>query len=348
MQEVGRDGSELGDGWLKVTRRRNSGVKAQSIDKFYVSPDGQRFNSRVKVDRFMAGDLSASLSRRNVKPCARKVNAADREKRTALHWASGKNALPCVAALIDAGADVNARDWAEHTPMHWACPMDAIESVKVLAAAGADLNAVDRDRRTPLHWAAEKGAEGCLAFLLEQSGVTVDAVDWGGYSPLHSASRRGSVGCINLLLAKGANADLAALSGETPAEVAGSAEAKSLLASKGSASPGIKRKRSSGSIALEGSLPELADALYSAIAKKGAKEVYTSLCDEATGAALAKWAASVMKAGLTVGTKHVSTKTASVHTELTLGDRGKTKLLHQLTFDEDGLIVGSVVYTAAK
>ena len=276
------------------------------------------------------------------------ANTTDREKRTPLHWAAGNNALPCVEALLAAKATVDARDWGEHTPMHWACPMDAIESVKVLAAAGADLNAVDRDRRTPLHWAAEKGAEGCLAFLLEQSGVTVDAVDWGGYSPLHSASRRGSVGCINLLLAKGANADLAALSGETPAEVAGSAEAKSLLASKGSASPGIKRKRSSGSIALEGSLPELADALYSAIAKKGAKEVYTSLCDEATGAALAKWAASVMKAGLTVGTKHVSTKTASVHTELTLGDRGKTKLLHQLTFDEDGLIVGSVVYTAAK
>ena len=35
-------------------------------------------------------------------------------------------------------------------------------------AAGADVYAVDRDRRTPLHWAAEKGAEGCLTFLLDQ------------------------------------------------------------------------------------------------------------------------------------------------------------------------------------
>ena len=56
------------------------------------------------------------------------VNAADREKRAALHWASGKNAVPCVEALIKAGADVNALDWAQHSPLHWACPMDAVES----------------------------------------------------------------------------------------------------------------------------------------------------------------------------------------------------------------------------
>ena len=58
------------------------------------------------------------------------VKAVDREKRTPLHWAAGKNALPCVNALLAAGADVHARDWAEHTPLHWACPMDALESVK--------------------------------------------------------------------------------------------------------------------------------------------------------------------------------------------------------------------------
>ena len=52
-----------------------------------------------------------------------------------------------------------------------------------------------------------------------------------------------------------------------------------------------------------------------------------------------------MKGGITVGVKHVSTKTWTVHSELTLGDRAKTSLLHQLSFDEDGLITGSTVFS---
>ena len=64
------------------------------------------------------------------------VNSKDREKRTPLHWAAGKNALPCVDALLKAGADVHACDWAEHTPLHWACLTDALESAKAIMAAG--------------------------------------------------------------------------------------------------------------------------------------------------------------------------------------------------------------------
>lgn len=276
------------------------------------------------------------------------ANTQDREKRTALHWAAGNNALGCLTALLEANADVNARDWGEHTPVHWACLLDASDCVKALVAAGADATAVDRDRRTPLHWAADKGAENCLAFLVEQGGVNADAVDWGGYSALHSAARRGATECIKILLDHGANANLAALSGETPLDVVEGPAAKAALSQKGAASPGMKRKRSSASVALEGSLPELADALYDAISKKADSNQIKTLCDEAAGAALAKWAISVGKSGITVGTKHVSTKTGSVHTELTLGDRAKTKLLHQLTFDDEGLITASKSFTPSK
>ena len=109
------------------------------------------------------------------------VSAADREKRTPLHWAAGKNALPSVQLLLKSGADVNARDWGEYTPMHWACPMDAVESARALVQAGARVDVADRDKRTLLHWAAEKGAERCLRFLLDEAKVVdVDAVDWGG------------------------------------------------------------------------------------------------------------------------------------------------------------------------
>lgn len=40
------------------------------------------------------------------------VKESDADNRTPLHWACGKNALPCVRALIKSGADVNATDWA--------------------------------------------------------------------------------------------------------------------------------------------------------------------------------------------------------------------------------------------
>ena len=245
---------------------------------------------------------------------------------------------------------MDARDWGEHTPLHWASPMDAVESVKALLAAGADVNAVDRDRRSALHGAAEQAAEGSLALLLEQPSVKVDAVDWGGYSPLHSAARRGAVGCITMLRAKGANPALAALSGETPHDVATSAEAKAALAPPEVSTPGgLKRRRSGTATNLEGSLPELADALYEAIGKNAKEGQLRELCDEAVGPALAKWALSVAKGKLTVGTKHVSTRTQTVHTELTIGSgRSNSDVLHQLTFDEDGLITASKVFSAAK
>ena len=88
------------------------------------------------------GDAADSLVllQRLLKPSGGKkvdVNSRDREKRTPLHWAAGKNALPCVTALLEAGADVNAADWAEHTPLQWAASTDAVESVEALLAAGA-------------------------------------------------------------------------------------------------------------------------------------------------------------------------------------------------------------------
>ena len=270
------------------------------------------------------------------------ANAKDREKRTPLHCASGRNSLPCVKALIAAGADVNACDYGAHTPLHWAAPMDALEACKELVAAGASASVADRDKRTPLHWAADRGAERCLKYLLEECNAAVDAVDWGGYTALHSAARRGSVSAINLLLAKGANASLAALSGETPTDVAQGAEAKAALGTK--ASPGMKRKRSSqASTNLEGTLPALAEALYQSIEKKDLAAV-RSLAVDGVSAALVSWAETVHAQKWVAGAKHVSTRTATVHVDLT---RGSASGIHKLEFDDDGLITKSEVFTTA-
>ena len=294
------------------------------------------------------GDAADSLVllQRLLKPSGGKkvdVNSRDREKRTPLHWAAGKNALPCVTALLEAGADVNAADWAEHTPLQWAASTDAVESVEALLAAGAKVDALDRDKRTPLHWAADRAAERSLKFLLEQTKAVVDATDYGGFTALHYAARRGASGAsIKLLLAKGANPNLAALSGETPADLAVDLEGKKALAPP-AGSPAMKRKRSmsGGNINLESTLPTLVDAFYATVKKADLTAVRT-LCVDALVDKVVKQANGVLSGtGVDVGTMHVSARTLSVHVDLTL--KGKAAV-HKLVFDDEGLIVASDVF----
>ncbi len=189
------------------------------------------------------------------------VNATDRDSRTPLHWSAGKNNAACVGVLLAAGASAEALDWAGHSPMHWSCTFDAVECARALHAAGGRADGVDRDKRTPLHWAADKSSERCLAFLLSEGKVAVDATDRCGYTALHSAARRGSIACIKLLLDAGANRAIIAIDGETPADIAADDESRAALVPAG----GLKRKRSlsSNSVALEGTLPTLAEKFYS-------------------------------------------------------------------------------------
>jgi hypothetical protein len=142
-----------------------------------------------------------------------------------------------------------------------------------------------------------------------------------------------------MLLAKGADLCLAAVTGETPADLATDAETKNAL--EPTPTPGMKRKRSSGNnIHLEGSLPLQVDALYDAVAKKDLAAV-RSLCVDSAGGAVAQWASTV--AAFTAGTKHVSASTRSVHVDLTVGGAAA---IHKLTFDDDGLITDAKVFRA--
>jgi len=268
------------------------------------------------------------------------VNAGDREKRTALHWAVGKNALPCVAALVEAGANVNAKDWSDHTPLHWAMPMDAVDSASVLLKAGAKVQCVDRDKRTPLHWASEKSAEKSLRLLLE-AGAEVDAVDWGGYSALHSAARCGSIGCIPILLEKGANPHLVANNGETPLDLAEDEETKKALQPSVGAVRKRKRDLSASSAMVEAMLPEKADHFYK-VAAKGDLAAVRSLCTTEAARSAAAQVANVLSSKVRVGEMHVSGRTMSVHVELRLDT---SRALHHLQFNDDGLIESSELYS---
>jgi len=275
------------------------------------------------------------------------VNAPDREKRTPLHWAAGKNAERCVGALIEAGANVNAADWAEHTPLQWAASVDSLEAVKALVAAGARVDKFDHDKRTSLHWAAHRGADRVLKFLLDETDSAVDATDYGGFAATHSAARRGAVSVLKLLLAKGADPNLAALNGETPTDLAFDLETKRALAPvEGDGKPSLKRRRSlsTDQANLEGELPALVEALYATV-KKGDLAAVRTLCVDSVARKVAGQASGALSGALEVGAMSTSTRTQTVHVDLTLSAGGATtKALHRLVFGDDGLISASDLF----
>lgn len=151
----------------------------------------------------------------------------------------------------------------------------------------------------------------------------------------------GALGCIKLLLAKGANPSLACMSGEVPAEVAPDSETRKALQQ---GTPGLKRKRSSSnSMHLEASLPLQVDALYEAVQQKDLAAV-KALCVDAVGAAVASWATGSEAAAMEAGVRHVSSNTKTVHVDVKLGGK---PAVHQLRFDEDGLVVNAQIFRAA-
>ncbi|KAL1507201.1 hypothetical protein AB1Y20_008051 [Prymnesium parvum] len=270
------------------------------------------------------------------------VNARDREKRTPLHWACGKNAAVCVSALIAAGADVNARDWAEHTPLHWACPIDAAESVLALLKAGARADATDRDKRTPLHWAADKGAERCLKLLIDEAHAEVDAVDWGGFSPLHNAARRGATECITLLLERGADRHRVSASGSEPADLASEPEVKKLLAD----ASGMKRRRSlssSNSVMLEGTLPALVDKFFE-VCSSGDTMALEALCSSDLQPSVLSRVAAIVGQKVKVGRAHTCVRTCTVFVEV---QRSDGLGLLTLSFNDEGLVNSVDIFVKA-
>jgi ankyrin repeat protein len=82
-----------------------------------------------------------------------------------LHYAARNGHLPCVRALLRAGALVDARTEGGATALHRAAYVGHEEVVRVLLEAGADPMAVDEDGVTPIGKAA--GNERVAAILRE-------------------------------------------------------------------------------------------------------------------------------------------------------------------------------------
>ena len=220
---------------------------------------------------------------------------ADRDKRTALHWACGKNATPCVRALLGAGAAADATDSDGRTPVHWAARRRARRSSRCTSTAAASTRSTAICAR---HTRRRTAAERCMAWLLSADAQSrqpmrqpLDVNGRSAASQRSTTQRRGGAaarGCIKRLLA-GADRQIVAL-GVCATDMAADPETAKLLsldtAAAGGPGGGLKRRRSLSSgnaLVLLEELPTLARKFYAACAQATSRR-YRHLLDDALAA----------------------------------------------------------------
>ncbi|WP_045827303.1 ankyrin repeat domain-containing protein [Teredinibacter turnerae] len=93
--------------------------------------------------------------------------------------------------LLDAGAKVNQTNAEGIAPLALCAGNADLTSVKRLLDQGAELTRRDLQGQTALMWAAAKGREDIFRFLVSQ-GANINAVSNNGFSPLFFAIKSGS------------------------------------------------------------------------------------------------------------------------------------------------------------
>ena len=114
-----------------------------------------------------------------------KIDAPDREGRTALSYAAARGSLAVVEYLIEQGANVNAVDSEGYSPLHDAVGSGNFEVVKKLVDKGADVNAQNNHGNTALHSLNVQNGEGrdILYFLIDE-GASLEIKNNDNETPL--------------------------------------------------------------------------------------------------------------------------------------------------------------------
>lgn len=166
-----------------------------------------------------------------------KVDLAQPDGMTALHWAVYHGEQPAVAALLKAGARATAKTEYEITPLAIACRQGNAELAGLLLRAGAELDdelpggvtplmiaartgdpltvrlllahearveATERSGQTALMWAAAEGHAEVVRMLIE-AGADLNQVSTLGFTPIFFATRQGHLEVVNALLDLGAD-----------------------------------------------------------------------------------------------------------------------------------------------
>lgn len=136
---------------------------------------------------------------------------------TALSIATYNGHVPCMKALLAAGADIATGDVRGNKPLHHSASLNKVSAIGALLEAGADIEARNNFGLTPLHFTASTGScEAMLELLRHESNV--HAKDNSDQQPLHWACRRGKTAAADLLLRWGADETVADNDGRTASD----------------------------------------------------------------------------------------------------------------------------------
>ena len=154
------------------------------------------------------GESQESAPSSEATPVEPVAKAATPEPQTAkapdisIHDGAKDENIEVVKQHLAAGTDVNAKDRIRCTALHWAALVGNNEIAELLIANAADVNAKGDDGRTPLHDAVVNGHKE-IAKLLIAEGADVNTTD-GERTPLHIAALKCNKETTELLITKGA------------------------------------------------------------------------------------------------------------------------------------------------
>jgi ankyrin repeat protein len=144
-----------------------------------------------------------------------KVNTAQGDGMTALHWAVYHDDLDVTKRLIKAGADVKAKNRYGVMPLSLACTNGNGEIVELLIDAGADPNATNAGGETVLMTAARTGRRQPVEILLAHK-ADVNAKERKGQTAIMWAAAEGHAEVVDALIEAGAEFRTPLPSGFTP------------------------------------------------------------------------------------------------------------------------------------
>jgi len=129
-----------------------------------------------------------------------RIDARDRQRRSALHEAAQAGHAEIVEALLAAGANLDARDVAGRTPFLEAARYGRAAVLEQLLARKADFTAVDSDGRNAviLVTAAEQASPALVQRLLDL-GLPADQADHAGRRAVDLAAEAGRWSIVALL-----------------------------------------------------------------------------------------------------------------------------------------------------
>ncbi|XP_055887018.1 transient receptor potential cation channel subfamily A member 1-like isoform X1 [Biomphalaria glabrata] len=129
------------------------------------------------------------------------------------------NIVKSILASNIGSLELNAVDKKKRTALHFAVAKEHLEIVDILLRAGAKTNILDSKLNMPIHIAVIMKDTKVLELLLEHE-VNANAVGAGGYTPLHIAARHNNANAVYLLLNHGADFRRSLKNGSYPVHIA--------------------------------------------------------------------------------------------------------------------------------